>query len=128
MPHHDVSGLKNITTNLILQLGIPANLKGYHYIREAVVMSVCEPEMIDNISGKIYAAIAQNHGVTPACVERAIATAIKTSYKRGCKETFADIFGEETASEIKRGKKTIANKEYIVGLTGAVRKEYEMEQ
>ncbi|MCC8192303.1 MAG: sporulation initiation factor Spo0A C-terminal domain-containing protein [Ruminococcus sp.] len=118
--------MKNIITHLILQLGIPANLKGYYYIREAVVMSFCEPEMLDNISGKVYAAVAQNHGVTPACVERAIATAIRTSCKRGCKETFACIFGEETAAEIKRGKKTIANKEYIVRLMEAVRKAHEM--
>ncbi len=124
MPHHDVSDLKNITTHFILQLGIPANLKGYYFVREAVMMSACEPEMLDNISGKVYAAIAQNHGVTPACVERAIATAIRTSCKRGCKETFADIFGEQTAVEIKRSKKTIANKEYIVGLTGADCGEY----
>ncbi|MCD7773088.1 MAG: sporulation initiation factor Spo0A C-terminal domain-containing protein, partial [Ruminococcus sp.] len=97
----------------------------YYFIREAVVMSVCEPEMLDNISGKIYTAIAQNHGVTPACVERAIATAIRTSCKRGCKETFADVFGEQTAAEVKADKKRISNKEYIVGLTGAVRNAYE---
>ncbi|MCD8328837.1 MAG: sporulation initiation factor Spo0A C-terminal domain-containing protein [Ruminococcus sp.] len=127
MPHHDLADLKNLTTNVILQLGIPANLKGYYYIREAVVMSACEPEVLDNISGKIYTAIAQNHGVTIACIERAFATAIRTSCKRGNKEIFACIFGKQIAAEIKAGEKTIANKEYIVGLMRTVRKAYEKE-
>lgn len=89
---NSVSGEEQLA-NLFLSIGIPAHIKGYGYLREAVRMVLDQPEMINRITKELYPGIARHFGTTPSKVERAMRHAIEVAWSRGRLENINQIFG-----------------------------------
>ena len=83
-PVHD---LEQDVTDMIHEIGVPAHIKGYQYLREAIIMSVEDPTMISSITKILYPTIAKRFQTTPSRVERAIRHAIEVAWSRGRMET-----------------------------------------
>lgn len=99
-------------THLMIDLGIPAHLRGYAYIRRAVLLGLMDQERVYSITKMIYPDIAKEYQTTPAKVERAIRNAIEVSWERGNEETFMELFGYTRAC----GKKRPTNSMYIAAM------------
>lgn len=84
--------LEFIITRLIRKLGFPPHLKGYNYLRTALMLSVCSTEMCESITKKLYPEIARLHDTTPQRVERSMRHAISTVYTRGQNQYISEIF------------------------------------
>ena len=82
-----VHDLEQDVTNMIHEIGVPAHIKGYQYLREAIMMSVEDPAMISSITKILYPTIAKRFQTTPSRVERAIRHAIEVAWSRGRMET-----------------------------------------
>ena len=80
VPEHD---LEQDVTGMIHEIGVPAHIKGYQYLREAIMMSVEDPVMISSITKILYPTIAKRFQTTPSRVERAIRHAIEVAWSRG---------------------------------------------
>ncbi len=93
MPHHDTHQLELLSTNFILQLGIPANLKGYHYLREAILLSINDSQMLESVTKLLYPAVAKKFNTTSSRVERAIRYAIETAWDKGDFNVQNSFFG-----------------------------------
>lgn len=78
-------------TNVMQQLGIPAHLKGYQYIRYAVLASIEDPELLGSMTKGVYVAVAEHFGSTPSRVERGIRVAVKAS-ERNCEPEVLTAF------------------------------------
>lgn len=96
-------------TSIIHELGVPANIKGYKYLRYAIVLAVENPGIIDAITKELYPEVAREFNTTPSRVERAIRHAIEVAWDRGDIDTLHKYFGF-TVSNLK-GKPT--NSEFI---------------
>ena len=84
-------------SNLFLAMGIPAHIKGYQYLREAIKLVIEKPEMIGGITKELYPAIARRFSTTSSKVERAIRHAIEVAWSRGRVDTLNKAFGCEVA-------------------------------
>ena len=82
-----IHDLEQDVTNMIHEIGVPAHIKGYQYLREAIMMSVDDPAMISSITKILYPTIAKCFQTTPSRVERAIRHAIEVAWSRGRMET-----------------------------------------
>lgn len=80
-------------TNIFISVGIPAHIKGYHFLREAIKMAIDSPEIINSITKKLYPSIAQKFTTSSSKVERAIRHAIEVAWNRGKIENINSIFG-----------------------------------
>ena len=80
-------------TNIFITVGIPAHIKGYHFLREAIKMAIDNPEIINNITKKLYPDVAGRFNTTPSKVERAIRHAIEVAWNRGKIENINTLFG-----------------------------------
>ncbi|NMA95000.1 MAG: sporulation transcription factor Spo0A [Clostridiales bacterium] len=85
--------LEERITNIFLTIGIPAHIKGYHFLREAIKMVVQDNDIINSITKRLYPQIANIFKTTPSKVERAIRHAIDVSWSRGRMESINKIFG-----------------------------------
>ena len=103
------SDLEETVTEIIHEIGVPAHIKGYQYLREAIILTVQDMEIINAVTKVLYPAVAKKFGTTPSRVERAIRHAIEVAWDRGDLETLQKFFGY-TVSNIK-GKPT--NSEFI---------------
>ena len=101
--------LESIVTDVIHEIGVPAHIKGYQYLREAIILTVNDMDMINAVTKALYPAVAKKFSTTPSRVERAIRHAIEVAWDRGDLETLQKFFGY-TVSNIK-GKPT--NSEFI---------------
>ena len=101
--------LETVVTEIIHEIGIPAHIKGYQYLREAIIRTVEDMDMINAVTKVLYPEVAAKFGTTPSRVERAIRHAIEVAWDRGDVETLQRFFGY-TVSGIK-GKPT--NSEFI---------------
>ena len=101
--------LESIVTEIIHEIGIPAHIKGYQYLREAIILTINDMDIINAVTKVLYPAVAKKFGTTPSRVERAIRHAIEVAWDRGDIETLQKYFGY-TVSNIK-GKPT--NSEFI---------------
>lgn len=90
---HTAKTLDEKITAVFLSVGIPAHIKGYHYLREAIRMVFYNPELIGRITKELYPGIAKRFGTTPSKVERAIRHAIEVSWTRGKIENINKLFG-----------------------------------
>lgn len=90
--------LEEQIANLFLTVGIPAHIKGYQYLREAVKMVMENPERINRITKELYPGIAQRFGTTSSKVERAIRHAIEVAWNRGRIEALDEAFGRNVCS------------------------------
>jgi two-component system response regulator (stage 0 sporulation protein A) len=85
--------LHGAISKIVLTIGIPANLRGYLFIREAIMQTVGNPDMINNITKQLYPQIANKHNTTPSKVERAIRHAIEVGWSRGRIDQLNNMFG-----------------------------------
>lgn len=116
------SALENDITKLIREIGIPAHIKGYQYIREGIIMSVKDPEMLNYITKFLYPTIAKKYRTTTSSVERAIRHAIEVAWNRGKLDTMENLFGYSVNS----GKGKPTNSEFIALIADKFRLEYRM--
>ena len=94
-PVHD---LEQDVTDMIHEIGVPAHIKGYQYLREAIMMSVEDPGMISSITKILYPTIAKRFQTTSSRVERAIRHAIEVAWNRGRIEALDEAFGRNVCS------------------------------
>ena len=111
--------LEALVTNVIHEVGVPAHIKGYQYIREAIMLVVNDIEVINQITKQLYPDIAQKYKTTPSRVERAIRHAIEVAWGRGRTETTESIFGYTVSAS--KGKPT--NSEFIAMIADKLRLE-----
>ncbi|MBQ7736726.1 MAG: sporulation transcription factor Spo0A [Oscillospiraceae bacterium] len=103
------SSLESVVTEIIHEIGVPAHIKGYQYLREAIILTINDMDAINAVTKVLYPEVARKFGTTPSRVERAIRHAIEVAWDRGDVETLQKFFGY-TVSGIK-GKPT--NSEFI---------------
>ncbi len=101
--------IESVVTEIIHEIGIPAHIKGYQYLREAIILTVNDMDVINAVTKVLYPAVAKRFGTTPSRVERAIRHAIEVAWDRGDVEVLQKFFGY-TVSGVK-GKPT--NSEFI---------------
>ena len=106
-----------MVTEMIHQIGVPAHIKGYHYLREAILLSVEDPEVMNAVTKVLYPTVAKKFGTTPSRVERAIRHAIEVAWDRGDVDTLNSYFGYTIHNS--RGKPT--NSEFIAMLSDRLR-------
>lgn len=107
-------------TEIIHEIGVPAHIKGYHYLRDAIMMSVEDAEVLNSVTKILYPTIAKKNRTTPSRVERAIRHAIEVAWSRGKTDTIDALFGYTVS--IGKGKPT--NSEFIALITDKIRLEY----
>ena len=112
--------LETDATNIIHEIGVPAHIKGYQYLRDAIIMSVNDMEMLNSITKILYPMIAKKHQTTPSRVERAIRHAIEVAWSRGKMDTIDELFGYT----VNGGKGKPTNSEFIALIADKVRLEY----
>ena len=115
-----VRDLEQDVTDMIHEIGVPAHIKGYQYLREAIMMSVDNPSMISSITKILYPTIAKRFQTTPSRVERAIRHAIEVAWSRGRMETLDALFGYT----IDTGKGKPTNSEFIALIADRIRLSY----
>ena len=107
-------------TNILLEIGIPAHIKGYQYIREGIIMSFYDRNMLHYITKFLYPSIAKKYKTTSSSVERTIRHAIEIAWRRGDIEVLEEIFGNTVSA----GKGKPTNSEFMALLTDRLRLEY----
>ena len=105
----DNASLESVVTDIIHEIGVPAHIKGYQYLREAIILTINDMDAITAVTKVLYPEVAKKFSTTPSRVERAIRHAIEVAWDRGDVETLQKFFGY-TVSGIK-GKPT--NSEFI---------------
>lgn len=112
--------LKRDVTEIIHEIGVPAHIKGYQYLREAIMICVEDGEMLNAITKALYPAIAAKFQTTSSRVERAIRHAIEVAWSRGKMETLDALFGYT----INTGKGKPTNSEFIALIADKIRLQY----
>lgn len=107
--------LEKDVTDMIHEIGVPAHIKGYQYLREAI-------EMLNSITKILYPTIAKKYQTTPSRVERAIRHAIEVAWSRGKMETLDSLFGYT----INTGKGKPTNSEFIALIADKIRLQYKI--
>ena len=115
-----VRDLEKDVTDMIHEIGVPAHIKGYQYLREAIMMSVQDVEMLNSITKILYPTIAKKFQTTSSRVERAIRHAIEVAWNRGKMETLDAMFGYT----INTGKGKPTNSEFIALIADKIRLQY----
>lgn len=101
--------LEMMVTNIIHQIGVPAHIKGYHYLRDGILLAVRDHNMINSVTKLLYPTIAKMNNTTSSRVERAIRHAIEVAWDRGDVDVLNSFFGYTIRNT--RGKPT--NSEFI---------------
>lgn len=109
--------LEVVVTEFIHEVGVPAHIKGYQYLRDAIIMTVDDQEMLGAITKILYPEIAKKHKTTSSRVERAIRHAIEVAWNRGKLETIEEMFGYT----INTGKGKPTNSEFIALISDKIR-------
>lgn len=109
--------IEEIVTEMIHDMGVPAHIKGYQYLREAIIMSVDDLEMLNSITKILYPEVAKRFHTTPSRVERAIRHAIEVAWGRGKVDTLEEFFGYT----VNQGKGKPTNSEFIALITDKIR-------
>jgi two-component system response regulator (stage 0 sporulation protein A) len=104
-------------TNIIHEVGIPAHIKGYQYLREGILMVVDRVELLGAVTKELYPSIAVKYHTTATRVERAIRHAIEVAWNRGNYEAITKLFGYTVSGD--RGKPT--NSEFIAMVADRMR-------
>ena len=106
---NDKVSIETLVTNIIHEIGVPAHIKGYQYLREAIIIAVNDMDVINAITKVLYPEVAKTFGTTPSRVERAIRHAIEVAWDRGDLDTLQKFFGYTVSNT--KGKPT--NSEFI---------------
>ena len=105
----DIEAVEVAVTDIMLSLGVPAHISGYRYLRNAIVLSVGNMDLISAMTKQLYPAVAEKYGSTPSRVERSIRHAVEMAWDRGDIDTLQKFFGSTVSRS--RGKPT--NSEFI---------------
>lgn len=108
---------ERLATKMLLDMGVPAHLKGYRYVRTAVIMVEEDMSVVGSVTKLLYPELAKRYNTTDGKIERAIRNAIEVSWARGNRSTFERLFGY--CAESGQGRPT--NSEYIAAVADAVR-------
>lgn len=111
------SGLEMMISEIMHQVGVPAHIKGYQYLREAIILSIEDTEMISSVTKVLYPTVAKTFKTTPSRVERAIRHAIEVAWDRGDVDVLSSYFGYTIQNQ--RGKPT--NSEFIAMISDKLR-------
>ncbi len=106
-------------TNIIREIGIPAHIKGYQYLRDAIMMIISEVELLGAVTKVLYPMIAEKYSTTPSRVERAIRHAIEVAWNRGNIDMINRLFGYTV--KLEKGKPT--NSEFMAMIADRLRME-----
>ena len=109
--------LEVMVTEIIHQIGVPAHIKGYHYVRESIMLAVKTPEIINSVTKLLYPTVAKKYATTASRVERAIRHAIEVAWDRGDVDTLNSYFGYTIHNG--RGKPT--NSEFVAMIADKLR-------
>lgn len=112
--------LEKDVTDIIHEIGVPAHIKGYQYLREAIMLSVEDNEMLSAVTKILYPAIAKKYHTTSSRVERAIRHAIEVAWNRGNMDILDSMFGYTI--NVGKGKPT--NSEFIALIVDKIRLQY----
>ncbi|MDD3403826.1 MAG: sporulation transcription factor Spo0A [Hespellia sp.] len=107
-------------TNLLHEIGIPAHIKGYHYLRDSIIMAVNDMDVLNAITKVLYPTVAKKHQTTSSRVERAIRHAIEVAWSRGKLDTLDELFGYTVST----GKGKPTNSEFIALIADTIQLEY----
>lgn len=110
-------GLEELVTSIIHEVGVPAHIKGYQYVREAIMITVENMDVINSVTKILYPEVAKRYHTTPSRVERAIRHAIEVAWDRGDLETLQKFFGYTVSNA--KGKPT--NSEFIAMISDRIR-------
>lgn len=110
-------GMEVKVTEILHQIGVPAHIKGYHYLRDSIIMSIEHPEIINAVTKQLYPSVAKKYETTSSRVERAIRHAIEVAWDRGDVDVLNSYFGYTI--HISRGKPT--NSEFIAMIADKLR-------
>ncbi len=116
-PQNVQADMDVVISDIMRQIGVPAHIKGYQYLRTAIKLSVDDPEMLDSVTKLLYPTVAKIYNTTPSRVERAIRHAIEVAWDRGDVDVLSSYFGYTIPSQ--RGKPT--NSEFIAMITDKLR-------
>lgn len=111
------SSLEIRVTDILHQIGVPAHIKGYQYLRDSIMMAIEDEEIINAVTKRLYPAVAKKHGTTSSRVERAIRHAIEVAWDRGDVDVLNSYFGYTIHNE--RGKPT--NSEFVAMISDKFR-------
>lgn len=117
VPTKPVMDLELMVTEIIHQIGVPAHIKGYHYLRDAIILAVKDGDIINSVTKVLYPTVAKKNKTTSSRVERAIRHAIEVAWDRGDMETLNSYFGYTIHNS--RGKPT--NSEFIAMISDKLR-------
>ena len=109
--------LEREVTAVIHEVGVPAHIKGYQYVREAIVIAVQDMDVINAVTKVLYPEVARRYSTTPSRVERAVRHAIEVAWDRGDLETLQRYFGYTVSNT--KGKPT--NSEFIAMIADRIR-------
>lgn len=109
--------LEFMVTEIIHQIGVPAHIKGYNYLRESIILAIKDEEIINSVTKTLYPTVAKDHSTTSSRVERAIRHAIEVAWDRGDVNVLNSYFGYTIHNN--RGKPT--NSEFIAMISDKIR-------
>lgn len=109
--------MENRVTDMIHEIGIPAHIKGYHYLRDAILMAIDDMDVLNAITKVLYPTVAKMHQTTSSRVERAIRHAIEVAWSRGKLDTLEELFGYTVST----GKGKPTNSEFIALVADTIR-------
>ena len=118
-PEDEFHALQRQVTAMIHEVGVPAHIKGYQYVREAIIIAVQDISVINAVTKVLYPEVAKRYNTTPSRVERAVRHAIETAWDRGDLETLQSYFGYTVSNA--KGKPT--NSEFIAMIADKIRLE-----
>ena len=134
-PQESLPSLKTMVTSVIHEIGVPAHIKGYQYLREAIMITVRDMDVINAVTKVLYPEVARKFNTTPSRVERAIRHAIEVAWDRGDIEVLQKFFGytghlqaapddngrsgsKENAGQLRRKARTLAEDPATAGRIG----------
>ena len=117
LPEED---LESYVTNMLHEIGIPAHIKGYHYLRDSILMAVEDMDVLNAITKVLYPTVAKRHQTTASRVERAIRHAIEVAWSRGKLDKLEELFGYTVSN----GKGKPTNSEFIALIADTIQLKY----
>ncbi len=115
--YYDAFGIELKVTEILHEIGVPAHIKGYNYLRDSIIMSIEKPEIINAVTKQLYPGVAKKYETTSSRVERAIRHAIEVAWDRGDVDVLNSYFGYTIHNG--RGKPT--NSEFIAMIADKLR-------
>ena len=113
----DTYSVETVISDIMREIGVPAHIKGYEYLRESIKLVIGKPDLIHAVTKELYPTIAKNNTTTPSRVERAIRHAIEVAWDRGDVDVLSSYFGYTILNS--RGKPT--NSEFIAMISDKLR-------